>query len=104
MRHAGALKEVEGPVDGGWLGGLTVRSKGGDQVIGLYRLPGPEKQFQNPPAWRRQPLAGLNASPLGPIQGGLESGAAEAVGPGLGVGAGKRHDHQLIAGAASGKA
>lgn len=71
VSHPLALEEFQGAIDGGRLGGLTIKTEAGDKIIGLDGLTSRQEQFENPAARRGHPvticqaaLLGLQESPL----------------------------------------
>ena len=95
MGEAAALQKLEGAIDGRRFGGLAVGAVAADQVIGLDRLPGPQKQLQHPAARSGHALAIGAAGALGRLQR-LGQGTGRQAGVGMGVSAAVRHVLQLV--------
>ena len=99
MRHAEPHKDVERPIDGRWLGRLSVGTEGCDQVVGLRRLACLKQQLQDSFARRSQALSDLSAPRLSLFEGHPKTSPAQAVSAPVGMSASLAHGHQLSAGA-----
>ncbi len=73
VRHTLAFQKLQRAIDGGRLGGLSIQTEAGDQVIRLDGFASRQEQFQNPAARCRHPVTIGQAALFGLLECMLNS-------------------------------